>query len=81
MRYENALGIERRLGEVVKLLRSGRDSTPSLAGKLGVSVPTISRDLTALRERGYAIRPVRQARHWTYELVSEPAAARHGGGG
>jgi biotin operon repressor len=72
MRYEKALGIERRLGELVRLLRAGHGSTPSLAGKLGVSVPTVARDITALRERGYAIRPVRHAHHWAYELVSEP---------
>jgi biotin operon repressor len=75
MRYEKALGIERRLGELVRLLRGGRDSTPALAEKLGVSVPTIARDITALRERGYAIRAVRHTHHWAYELVSEPAVA------
>ncbi len=80
MRYEKALGIERRLYELVRLLRDGLDSTPALAEKLGVSVPTVARDITALRERGYAIRPVRRSRHWAYELVSEPAAAPAAGG-
>jgi biotin operon repressor len=80
MRYEKALGIERRLSELVQLLRGGGDSTPALAGKLGVSVPTIARDITALRERGYGIRAVRHTRHWAYELVSEPAGSPAAGG-
>ncbi|WP_165235553.1 HTH domain-containing protein [Aquisphaera insulae] len=80
MRYEKALGIERRLGELIRLLRGGRDSTPGLAEKLGVSVPTVARDITALRERGYGIRAVRHARHWAYELVSEPAVTSVAGG-
>jgi len=74
MLYEKSFAIERRLGELVRLIRSGRHSTPALAEKLGVSVPTISRDLTALRQRGYSIRSIRLPRHWAYELVSEPAA-------
>jgi len=80
MRYEKALGIERRLIELIRLLRGGSDSTPALAGKLDVSIPTIARDITALRERGYAIRAVRHTRHWAYELVSEPAVAPAAGG-
>lgn len=52
MRYEKVLGMERRLGELVCLPRGGRNSTSALAEKLSVSVPTIARDITALRERG-----------------------------
>ena len=74
MLYEKSLAIERRLAALVQLIRSGHHSTPVLAEKLGVSVPTISRDITALRQRGYRIRPVRLSHHWAYELVSEPAA-------
>src|SRR5260221_7991969 len=62
MLYEKALGIERRLGELIRLIRSGRHSTPELADQLGVSVPTISRDITALRQRGYRIRSIRLPR-------------------
>jgi biotin operon repressor len=80
MRYEKALGIEKRLGELVRLLRAGCDSTPALAQKLGVSVPTIARDITALRERGYVIRAVRHAHHWAYQLVTEPAVLPAVGG-
>ena len=74
MLYEKSFAIERRLGELVRLIRSGRHSTPALAEKLGVSVPTISRDITALRQRGYDIRSIRLPHHWAYECVSEPAA-------
>jgi biotin operon repressor len=74
MLYEKAFAIDRRLGELVKLICSGRHSTPVLADKLRVSIPTISRDITALRQSGYPIRSVRLSHHGTYELVSEPAA-------
>lgn len=74
MLYEKSFAIERRLGELVRLIRSGQHSTPALAAKLNVSVPTISRDITALRQRGYGIRSIRLSDHWAYELVSEPAA-------
>ena len=74
MLYQKLFAIEQRLADLVRLIRSGRHSTPALAEKLGVSVPTISRDITALRQRGYHIRAVRLAHHWAYKLVSEPAA-------
>lgn len=73
MLYGRLFAIERRLGNLVELIRSGRHSTPALAQRLGVSVPTISRDITALRQRGYGIRSVRLSDHWAYELVSQPA--------
>jgi biotin operon repressor len=73
MLYEKAFAIERRLTALVGLIRSGRHSTPALARKLKVSVPTVSRDITALRQRGYDIRSMRISRGWGYELVSEPA--------
>lgn len=73
MLYEKAFAIERRLTELVRLLRGGKLSTPALAQKLGVSVPTVSRDITALRQRGYEIRSLRVSRSWGYELVTEPA--------
>jgi biotin operon repressor len=53
--------------------RNEGESTPSLAEKLGISAPTASRCLTALRKRGYTIRSVREHNGWWYELVSEPA--------
>lgn len=68
MLYERSFLIEKRLHEVLKLVRSGRYSTPAIAVKLGVSVPTVSRDLTALRERGHDIRSERHGESWCYVL-------------
>ena len=75
MLYEQSLTIERRLDELLKLIRAGRHSTPALAKKLSVSEPTVWRGIAALRQRGYSIRSVREAKHWAYELVSEPETA------
>ena len=71
MLYERSFTIERRLQTVLKLVRSGRYSTPAIADRLGVSVPTVSRDVTALRERGHDIRAERQGDGWRYVLASE----------
>lgn len=71
MLYERSLTIERRLEEVLELVRTGRYSTPTIADKLGVSVPTISRDVTALRERGYDIRAERCDGSWRFVLDSD----------
>jgi biotin operon repressor len=75
MLYERSLTIERRLDELLHLIRAGRHSTPELARKLGVSEPTVSRGIAALRQRGYSIRSVKQSKHWAYELLSEPTTA------
>ncbi len=64
MLYERSLEIERRLETVVRLIRTGHYSTPKLAERLGVSIPTVSRYVTALRERGYEIKALREARGW-----------------
>ena len=66
MTYERSLAIEQRLGDVLELIRTGQCSTPDIAERLGVSVPTISRDVNALRERGHSIRAVRQKGGWRY---------------
>jgi biotin operon repressor len=73
MVYGRSKMIENRLADMLTLIRSGGESTPSLAEKLGISQPTVSRCLTALRERGYTIRSVKEDTGWSYELVSEPA--------
>jgi biotin operon repressor len=73
MVYRRSKMIENRLADMLSLIRSGGQSTPSLAEKFGISQPTVSRCLTALRERGYTIRSVREDTGWSYELVSEPA--------
>jgi len=75
MRYKRYQDIEQRLEELLRLIRSGRQTTRTLAYELRVSRPTVSRDIGALRERGYAIRAVRDAETWAYELTQEPDSA------
>jgi biotin operon repressor len=69
MLYERSLGIERRLDHVLRLIRTGRYSTPKLAEEVNVSIPTISRCVTALRERGHDIRAEKNGNGWRYVLV------------
>lgn len=71
MLYQRSLDIERRLETVLQLIRSGEYSTPRIAEHLGVSIPTVSRDVTALRERGHDIRSEREAESWRYVLARE----------
>jgi len=73
MVYGRSQMIENRLSDMLRLIRSGGESTPSLAEKLGISQPTVSRCLSALRERGFTIRSVREDRGWSYEIIGEPA--------
>lgn len=70
MFYEKSLAINRRLDDLLRLIRKGSYSTPALAATLGVSIPTVSRCLKALRERGYDIRPERAAGGWHYVLAT-----------
>jgi biotin operon repressor len=72
MPFERSLEIERRLDEVLRLIRTGRFSTPKLADEVGVSIPTISRCVTALRERGHDIRAEKHCNGWRYVLVRLP---------
>lgn len=71
MLYQRSLDIERRLQTVLQLIETGNYSTPDLAKKVGVSIPTISRDVTALRQRGHEIRAERQNGSWRY-LIAVP---------
>lgn len=73
MPYRRSQQIEKRLEDVLSLIRSGHHSTPSIAKVLDVSQPTASRCIDALRERGYEIRSVRDRSGWRYELVAIPA--------
>jgi biotin operon repressor len=70
MPFERSLEIERRLDDVLRLIRTGRYSTPMLAEEVGVSIPTISRCVTALRLRGHDIRAEKQEGGWRYVLAS-----------
>jgi biotin operon repressor len=78
MLYRRSRAIENRLCELVRLIRSGRHSTPTLAAALGASRPTVARCIGALRGRGYAIRAVKDAEGWANELTAEPANASPG---
>jgi len=76
MPFERSLEIERRLDDVLRLIRTGRFSTPMLAEKVGVSTPTISRCVTALRTRGYDIKAARQAKEWRYVVIGKTAGTQ-----
>jgi predicted DNA-binding transcriptional regulator YafY len=76
MLYQRLIEIDERLKTVLRLVRSGRYSTPKLADRLGVSIPTISRYVTALRERGYDIRAEKGSKEWRYVLVGKSDARR-----
>jgi len=71
MPYQRSLDIERRLQSVLRLISSGHFSSPMIAEQIGVSIPTVSRDVTALRERGYEIRSERLRDGWRYVLAPE----------
>ena len=64
MLYQRSLDIEQRLEAVLGLIRRGRYSTPKIAAELQVSIPTISRAVTALRERGHDIRAEKLGDGW-----------------
>ena len=73
MRYRRSLEIEQRLVEALRLIETGQYSTPLLAEALGVSIPTVSRYVTALRERGHDIRAERHPEGWRYVIGSKAA--------
>lgn len=66
MPFERSQEIERRLDHVLRLIHTGRYSTPMLAEEVGVSIPTISRCVTALRLRGHDIRAENHGDGWRY---------------
>ena len=70
MSYERSQSIERRLEFVLELVKKGRFSTTAIADQLGVSVPTASRCIDALRGRGYAIQSEKTGIGWRYKLES-----------
>lgn len=66
MPFERSLEIERRLDDVLRLIHTGRFSTPMLAEEVGVSIPTVSRIVAALRDRGHEIEAERTKEGWRY---------------
>ena len=68
MRYQHSLEIHERIEFVLALIETGRYSTPALAQEVGVSIPTISRIVAALRERGYDIHAEKHGNCWRYVM-------------
>lgn len=73
MPYQRSFQIEQRLRAVLKHIAQGDYSTPQIATELGVSIPTISRSVLALRERGFAIRAEKGDGGWHYVLDTTDA--------
>lgn len=68
MRYQTPPKIEKRLETVLKPIRRGRFSTRGLAEEVSISIPTISRCVQALSERGHQIRSESGEGGWRYVL-------------
>lgn len=80
MPFERSLEIEQRLDAVLRLIRTGQYSTPALAEAVRVSIPTISRIVAALRDRGHDIKAERTSKGWRYVLhcaTTSAAKAEH----
>jgi Mn-dependent DtxR family transcriptional regulator len=71
MLYQHSLEIQERLESVLRLIETGQYSTPALAKEVGVSAPTVSRIIAALRERGHVIIPKNKGNGWGYVLVEK----------
>ena len=69
MVYRRSHDIEKRLERMLRLIHLGGYATPALARTLGVSIPTVSRCVNALRERGHNIQAKREGGNWQYVLV------------
>jgi biotin operon repressor len=70
MPYEQVLDIEQRFCSALRLICTGRYSTPALAAELGVSIPTVSRCVKSLRERGHPIKAQRTRLGWRAASVT-----------
>ncbi len=70
MRYDRSLAISKRHKELLELVKSGIYSSDTLAHKLGVSIPTIYRDIVFLKQQGYHIIAVKLSSKWAYQLAS-----------
>lgn len=71
MLYQHSSAIHERLEVVLQLIETGRYSTPALAKQVGVSIPTISRIVAALRQRGHDIQAERTSEGWRYFLAGK----------
>lgn len=68
--YETVHKIETRLSKLLSLLLEEKYSASDLSRELNTSVATISRDIGALRQRGYVIKSIRDKEGWRYKIVS-----------
>lgn len=73
MRYDRSLAISKRHEELLELVKSGIYSSDTLAEKLGVSTPTIYRDIVFLKQQGYPIVSVKLSSKWAYQFASNDA--------
>lgn len=55
MPYQRPQVSERRLSDLIGLVQDGHHSPTDLAGLLKISVPTVSRAIRNLRDRGHPI--------------------------
>ncbi|WP_430454444.1 HTH domain-containing protein [Rhodopirellula europaea] len=53
---------------MLQMIRDGEGSADVLAAKLGVSMATVARGISALRDRGNDIQAVRSGTRWCYTL-------------
>lgn len=81
MRYERTMAIAKRHEALSALIDRGCYSGPQLAEDLGVSSPTVSRDIVFLRCRGYRIGSARREGGWAYELTGTPRQRHYAVGG
>lgn len=72
LRYERTMAIAKRHRALLALIDRGCYSGPQLAEELGVSSPTVSRDIVFLRCQGYEIESARRKGGWAYELTGTP---------
>lgn len=70
MRYDRAVAISKRHEDLLALVESGTYSADALATKLGVSTPTVNRDILFLRQQGHPIVAVKVSSKWAYQLAS-----------
>ena len=80
MRYQQSIKIHQRLETALKLIKSSEYSAPALAEQIGVSIPTVSRIVAALREQGHDIRAERTKLGWRYFLANHHTRPSQRGG-
>ena len=77
MRYDRATAISKRHTQLLELVKSSSHSPKSLAERLGVSAPTVYRDVVFLRRQGHTIEPIRLSSNWVYQLASQIQIPEH----